>query len=273
MDFRQLFSDDATRQEFLDRFDEVVSGAAGWQGQESLTRGLTADRAADAVGRMKEGQWLSGDSGLEAIIRRFTRPVHLIQRSTFVLPADGLASSDQVTARLERARGRIDPVIPSVGRIDLRNHQLDWVGTGWLITSRLVVTNRHVADEFARPGAGGFAFRALAGRRVRATLDRYHEYQQPDESRFPVEEVVWMEPDESPYDVALLRVRGTDEDSGRLPRPIRLDEGGLSGADVGRWVAVIGYPALDSRAHAADQQRIFDGVYDCKRLAIGRAHV
>lgn len=270
MDYRQLFSDDTTKQEFLDRFGEIAAGAAEWDGPESTTRGLTVDRAAEAIARMNEGRWAAGDSQLEAIIRRFTRPVHLIQRSTLVVPADGMVSSAEVAAHLEGARSRIEPVIPAVGRIDLRNHHLDWVGTGWLVTSRLVVTNRHVADQFARPGAGGFAFRILAGRRVRAILDWYHEHEQPDESRFPVEEVVWMEPDESPFDLALLRIRETGEDGENAPLPIELHEPGLTGADVGRWIAVIGYPAQDSRAHAADQQRIFDGVYNCKRLAAGR---
>ncbi|MFG3162321.1 trypsin-like serine peptidase [Streptomyces sp. NPDC048232] len=270
MDYRQLFSEDATKQEFLDRFDEIAANAAEWDGPESTTRGLTVDRAAEAVARMNEGRWAPGDSRLEAIIRRFTRPVYLIQRSTIVVPAEGMASSDEVAANLDGARSRIEPVIPSVGRIDLRNHHLDWVGTGWLVTSRLVVTNRHVADQFARPGAGGFAFRKLAGRQVRAVVDWYHEYEQPDESRFPVEEVVWIEPDESPFDLALLRIRETSEDSESPPLPIELHEPGLTGLDVGRWIAVIGYPAQDSRAHALDQQRIFDGVYNCKRLAAGR---
>lgn len=40
--------------------------------------------------------------------------------------------------------------------------------------------------------------------------------------------------------------------------------------DVGSWLTVVGYPAHDSRNDAADQQRIFDGVYNVKRLAPGQ---
>ncbi|WP_405668169.1 trypsin-like serine peptidase [Streptomyces sp. NBC_00055] len=270
MDYRQLFSDDEVRQEFLDRFDEIAASAAGLSGFEGMDGGVTVDRAAEAVERMAQGDWVSGDSGLEAIIERFTRPVHLVQRSTFRLPPDGLPTSAHVTARLERARRPLERAIPSVGRIDLRNHRMQWAGTGWMVGPRLAVTNRHVAELFAKQaqsGAGaGFAFKqSWAGKAVRAELDWYQEHQQPEESRFRVTEVVWIEPDGS-HDVALLRISATDEDGAKPPTPIELD---TSGARTGRWVGVIGYPARDSRADAGDQQRIFDGVYDCKRLAGG----
>ncbi|MFE7940522.1 trypsin-like serine peptidase [Streptomyces griseoincarnatus] len=271
MDYRQLFSDDEVRQEFLDRFDEIAAGTAALGGFESMDAGLTVDRAAEAVERMAEGNWVPGDSGLEAIIKRFTRPVHLVQRSTFQLPPDGRPTSAHVTARLERARRPLERAIPSVGRIELRNHALQWAGTGWMVGPRLAVTNRHVAEVFAREakaGAGkGFAFnQSWTGKPVRADLDWYQEYQQPEESRFRVTEVVWIEPDGS-HDVALLRIDARGEDGGTPPSPIELD---TSGARTGHWVAVIGYPARDSRADAGDQQRIFDGVYDCKRLAGGK---
>ncbi|WP_055600330.1 trypsin-like serine peptidase [Streptomyces aureus] len=271
MDYRQLFSDDEVRQEFLDRFDEIAAGAAALGGFESMDAGLTVDRAAEAVERMAEGAWGPDGSGLEAIVERFTRPVHLVQRSTFRLPPDGLPTSAHVTARLERARRPLERAIPSVGRVELRNHAMQWAGTGWMVGPRLAVTNRHVAEIFAREartGEGtGFAFKqSWTGRTVRADLDWYQEYQQPEESRFRVTEVAWIEPD-SRFDVALLRIAATGEDGGEPPAPIELDP---SGARTGRWVAVIGYPARDSRADPDDQQRIFDGVYGCKRLAGGK---
>lgn len=267
MDYRHLFSDDAVKQEFLDRFDEIAAGAAALSGFESIDGGLTVDRAAEAVEEMTEGVWVPRNSGLEAIIERFIRPVHLVQKSTFVLPADGLATSKQVATQVERARRPLEGAIPSVGRVDLRNHALDWVGTGWMVRPGLVVTNRHVAEQFARGSGTGFAFRQFrTGRPVRCSLDWFQEYQQPEESRFRVSEVVWIEPD-SGFDVALLRVAATGEDGEAPPPVIALD---TTAARVGRWIAVIGYPGYDARANPADQQRIFDGVYDCKRLAAGR---
>ncbi|MDX3585740.1 trypsin-like serine peptidase [Streptomyces europaeiscabiei] len=266
MDYRQLFADDDVGQEFLDRFDEIAASAEGLGGLEGMGSGLTVDRAADAVRQMTEGVWVPGDSGIEAIIERHLRPVHLVQKSTPVLPPDGFITHQQVTERVERSRRTLEKVIPSVGRIDLRNHLLEYAGTGWMVGPRLVVTNRHVAQEFAYAHGKGFAFETSgSGKPVRATLDWYQEYQQPQESRFRVTEVVWIEPRTGP-DVALLRISPTGEDGESAPAVISLD---ISRVRVGQWIGVIGYPAFDSRANRPDQQRIFDNVYDCKRLAAG----
>ncbi|MCL6673260.1 serine protease [Streptomyces panaciradicis] len=67
--------------------------------------------------------------------------------------------------------------------------------------------------------------------------------------------------------MALLRIDATGEDGESPPPPIALH---TTGARVSGWIAVIGYPGHDSRADPADQQRIFDGAYNCKRLAAGQ---
>ena len=46
-----------------------------------------------------------------------------------------------------------------MGRVELEGGRLDWVGTGWLIADNILVTNRHVANEFALRKGKGFAFR------------------------------------------------------------------------------------------------------------------
>lgn len=281
MDHRQLFSDPELKQEFLDRFDEIRSSpelgavdAGGLESMGGLEGGLRApsvDEAADAAERMSEGTWAPDGNGLEAIIRRFTRPVHLVQQSTFAPPPDDFPDSEQIGQRLEVARGALERVIPSAGRIDVTNHRLDWVGTGWMVAPGVVITNRHVAEEFARRDDGGFTFRqSFGGRITRASLDWRREHMQPDESVFRVEEVLWIEPETS-VDVALLRIAETGVNGEPAPSVIELltDEG-LTGETVGRWVGVIGYPAQDSRNDAADQQRIFDGIYNVKRLAPGQ---
>jgi Trypsin-like peptidase domain len=274
MDFRQFFSDPAMTREFLDRFDEIRAGLRGEaDGLEGLEGGggPTRQRASDAVESMAEGTWESQDPGLEAIIRRFTRPVYLVQQSTFQPPADGFPNSKEIGSRLERARTRIENAIPSTGRIDVRNHRLSWVGTAWMVGPTVAVTNRHVAEEFARMEVGAFTFRrTFGGRVVRATVDWRHEYLQPEESRFQVEEVLWIEPDIS-ADVALLRLAKQGDDGEALPPAIELmSQEELQAAAVGGWMAVIGYPAPDRRNDAEDQQRIFNGIYGVKRIAAGR---
>lgn len=272
MDFRQFFSDPAVTSEFLDRFDELRRSVPVEGGLEGLEGGgPSRQQAADAAASMAEGTWTSQDPGLEAIIQRFTRPVYLIQRSTFQPSADGFPGSKEIGRRLEGARAPIERAIPSAGRIDVRNHRQSWLGTGWMVSPTVAVTNRHVAEQFARADAEVFAFRrAYDGRAVRATLDWRREYLQPEESRFEVVKVLWIEPDDS-VDVALLQLAEQGYDGEPLPLAIELmSQEELELAGVGGWMAVIGYPARDSRNDAADQQRIFDGIYDVKRLAVGQ---
>ena len=279
MDVRKLLADPELMQEFLDRAPGLAERAqadtGGFEsagGLESLEGGRFMDQAATAVEDIAEGTYVPGaDPGLEAIIERFTRPVYLVQRSTFATPADAFPNSEVVHSQLKGGRAALERMIPSAGRIDLRNHRLGWVGTGWVIAPNIVVTNRHVAREFASDLNGGFAFRKNHGAPpVAASVDWRHEYQQDDESRFKVKEILWIEPEDS-VDVALLRIAGHGEDGEASPPAIELmTRAEFDGTGFGAWVAVVGYPAQDSRNNAADQQRIFDGIYNVKRLAPGQ---
>lgn len=277
MDSRQVFRDPELCQEFLDRFGELaeaagpVTPAEDGGGPASMDVVPDVDAARDVVKEMNEGVHRPGSRpGLEAIIERFTRPVYLVQQSTFHVPADAFPNSEEIHAHLDAARTVLETRIPSAGRIDLRNHLMDWVGTGWMVTEDVLVTNRHVALEFATQTAAGFAFRKNFGKPpVKAFVDWRHEHQQPDESVFRIEEVLWIEPDDS-VDVALLRVAATGDAA--EARPVAIDlmtRAEVDAAGVGAWIGVVGYPAFDSRNDQADQQRIFDGIYNIKRLAPG----
>lgn len=272
MDVRQFASDDQLQQEFLDRFDDLkvhLPGSGGSPGGlEGFSTGVTVDDAASALQEIQEGTW-QPPAGLEAIIERFGRPVYLVQDRTFGPPPDDVPDSDEIDKRLQKARALIEPSIPSVGRVDLRNHPSPWAGTGWMVAPGVVATNRHVAELFARQQGDEFAYKKnLNGREAKATLDWYHEYGRPDESRFRVDEILWIEPDES-FDVALLSIVDEGEDGEAPPEVLDLLDEDL-GADVGRWVGVIGYPAQSPYNDMEDQQRIFDGIYDVKRLAPGQ---
>ena len=285
MDYREIFSDDELRDEFLDRFDELSRKAPGAAGDAN--RGLegldsldsldsvpsaggppSKDAARSAVEHMREGAYRGGsDPGLEAIIERFTRPVYLVQDSQFHRPQD-FEDSEQIAQRLDTARPVVQPTIPSVGRIDLRNGWQPWVGTGWVVRPGIVATNCHVAEEFAERGEKGFVFKQYhSSPPIAATLDWHHEFGRFTESRFRVREVLWMEPRDS-ADVALLRIADRGEDEEEQPPPLPL----LTESDLrlGMWVSVIGYPGRSPFNNPADQQRIFDGIYEVKRLAPGK---
>lgn len=274
MDFRQVFSDDALRQEFLDRFDELADSARSVGGLEGLDGGLDYAMASEAVERMAEGAWGSaakGANGLEAIIRRFGRPVYLVQGGAVIPLPDGFPGSDTILRLIEQSHSVLATAIPSVGRIDLYNHMMQWAGTAWMVGPGLAVTNRHVATLFCGREGDAFVFDLHDGQRTRATIDWFREYLRPEESRLRVAEIVWMEPRSSDLDVALLRMAEKGEDGQAAPAPIGLlTQEEIAAAGVGHWTAVIGYPAYDSRNDINDQQRIFDGIYNCKRVAPGR---
>jgi hypothetical protein len=273
MDFGQVFSDSAVKAEFLARFDELAAHApAKAGGFESLEGGVSLPDPGPTVERIAEGTFRPGsEPGLEAIIERFTRPVHLVQQSTFTVPRDAFPNSEEIRAKLNAGRVGLEHAIPSAGRIDLRNGRLDWVGTGWMVAPGVVVTNRHVAEEFSMPRNGGFAFKANFGAPpVSASIDWRHEYDRTEESIFRVLEIIWVEPPGS-VDVALVRISTQGFAGESEPDVVDLmtsDE--IVDAGVGAWVAVIGYPARDSRNDLGDQQRIFDGIYNVKRLAPGQ---
>lgn len=273
MDFQHLVADDDILAEMLDRRAEFAGTPGG--ALESLGGGRGSTEAlTDDLTRMHEGAYVAGaDSGLEAIVERFTRPVLFVRGSGFAPPADSArfaqGESEVICGKLSAAMSHLAAAIPSVGRLDLTNHRFDWVGTGWLVAPDVAVTNRHVAELFAAAAENRFAFRtAPGGRRVKVNLDTRREYQCPDECIVRVREVLWIEPDGGP-DVALLRVDADDDQGKPAPAPIPLMTADEVRDSRGAWVAVVGYPAQSTYNDPDDQQRIFDGVYGVKRLAPG----
>ena len=71
-----------------------------------------------------------------------------------------------------------------MGRIDLTGAPLDWVGTGWLVAENVIVTNRHVAREFAERKGDGFAFKMGLTELMGGDLDFLQEIGRRSEIRF-----------------------------------------------------------------------------------------
>jgi endonuclease G, mitochondrial len=200
------------------------------------------------------------DFGLEAIILVMGRPVLLVKDDDYDLTT---LETDTWRSRLELARPGLKSGILSIGRVDLDNNpRFDWVGTGWVVADDVVVTNRHVAAEFARRKGDGFVFQTSFLGQMGARIDFKEELDGPASAEFRVAEVLHIE-DQSGPDMAFLRV---DWGSAEKRTPIRL----ATSTQTGRGVAVIGYPAKDSRTRIPDEMdRIFGSVYNVKRLAPG----
>jgi endonuclease G, mitochondrial len=249
MDLNQMLENDPKLREEIDRRFGAKKKAVD-----------EAAPASDAAMDAMESMGLGGEDmpmGMEAIILSVGRPVLFVRKNTFEIP-----SSDVWTDRLRDAQKHLEQIIPAVGRIEVRNHdELDWVGTGWLVRDDIVVTNRHVANEFGVSAGQGFTFKKnLSGRTIKPSIDFREEFNEPEEDEFQIKEVLFIHADPGP-DMAFLRL---DKKAERPPIEL------ADNVDKDTDVAVIGYPARDGRRNPGpDMARIFGDVYDVKRLAPG----
>ncbi|MEX0364561.1 MAG: DNA/RNA non-specific endonuclease [Ruegeria sp.] len=211
---------------------------------------------------------------LEAIVRAVGRPPLLVRNGQVEgktqLGADFAQGTDiKIT--------NIEPLIPSVGRIEFRNHDMSWGGTGWVIDeeddgSLLVITNRHVAKLVARRtflGDGVFMF-GPGNIQYGAAIDFLEEVEtSEDDSRtVRIQKFTYIADDIS-ADVALARIDKPGDGLAVTPLP-RAE----ADAENGEMIAVIGYPASDgSRNDRTQMERYFQGLYDVKRFAPGFVQV
>jgi len=214
-----------------------------------------------------------GDMVLETIVRE-GRPALLIQDNRITALDPGAdEQSREMIMRLMAAAPTLQTAIPLVGRIDVANFAgpIDFVGTGWLVDTDIVVTNRHVAELIARNDGGTYTFRpGRFGDPLQVRVDYRRESANPATESVEVERVVWIEPDSRKADIAFLKVRArTASATGAHLNAIPLAD---TDAAPGTAVAVIGYPAR-APAHIIPDQawmdRIYGGEYDVKRIAPG----
>jgi endonuclease G len=243
--------DDSLREELRERRDSV-----------SLTHESSGSEPAPEL--VLEGQRVDPQEfEEETIVLRTGRPVLAIMRNaarlTFTDPESKIWKQ-----RLRTAAPHLVKAAQAVGRIEVEGHALAWLGTGWLVSPDVIVTNRHVASEFGRQRGTSFLFKqGLNGREMSAAIDFIEEIDRSDTLTFQIEEILHIENPEGP-DLAFLRVMPVANQV--LAAHLELS----AMANENELVAVLGYPAHDSRI--PDQQlmeRIFGQVYDKKRLAPG----
>src|SRR3954469_4516187 len=202
---------------------------------------------------------------LEAIVRRIGRPPLMIRNDAVVLEP----LPDFPTGTDTRIK-HVEADIRSVGRVEFLNHTMAWGGTGWVIASgdstRVVVTNRHVAKLVARRGSDGrgvFLRSPATGVLYGIDLDFKEEVGSAaaDAAPFEVSDILYLADDTEP-DIALLRIHGD-----ALPDPLPLSD---DDPEPGDLVALVGYPAFDTRNDVNDQARYFHDIYDVKRFAPGK---
>jgi endonuclease G len=245
----------------LEKLDATLSRIQ--QQDPALGQELQAQLAQHAIAKS-----LTADPMLEftakSIVLRAGRPVLAVLHDAARLIFKD-AESAVWRERLKQSRKQLVKAIPAVGRIELKGHpNFDWVGTGWLVAPDIIVTNRHVAREFARAGHADWVFRAgVDGQPMQANIDFLEEFQHAADRAFSVVKILHIEDDDGP-DLALLQIKGKNS-----AQPIALSDAPVQ---PDQYVAVIGYPARDSRIPDLPlMEKIFGSVYDKKRLAPGQA--
>lgn len=205
---------------------------------------------------------------MEAIIQRTGRPPLLIRNDAVELEPliDFPPNTDAKLVGLNRC-------VPSVGRVEFLNHRMSWGGTGWVVekknSSCRVITNRHVAKLVGRriaDGSGVF-MRSNAGNGP--LYQMYIDFKEEVDSTanngsrtVRVSKIDYLA-DDMAADMAVLLIPAPEFNVAALEladREAQRDE----------LVALIGYPAFDSRNDVNDQARYFRDLYDVKRMAPGK---
>jgi endonuclease G, mitochondrial len=206
----------------------------------------------------------ASDVAMESIVLRTTRPVLEIRENETILKFADREDSAIWTDRLQKAKPFLDSAIRAVGRINLQGARLDWVGTGWLVAPSILVTNRHVAREFAVRRGDGYSFQIGLSGPISADTDFLQEISNPAALVFKLVRPLHIEDEPGP-DVSFFEIEIASGNAS-LAEPIAL----ASEVRVTQNVATIGYPAYDSRIPEPDlMEDIFGKTYNKKRLAPG----
>ena len=253
--------------------DELQSATAGSLPDDAETlQSLSAPsddghglETLDSLVRDRESASVTHDNldELEAIIHKTGRPAIDIMNDSYSAPGNG----EWRELGIGDTRKRIESCIPSIGRIEVPNdlRGRPYAGTGFVVGENLLMTNRHVARIFAN-GTGLRDLRFEPGQT--AAIDFKREIPRsgsPDPVLLEIRKIEMIHP---LWDMALLRVEGLPSRHAVLELSTKSpDEHSLLGAKV----VAIGYPARDDRRNNASvQDRIFNNIYEVKRMLPGK---
>jgi V8-like Glu-specific endopeptidase len=173
-----------------------------------------------------------------------------------------------------QASQKLNQWIPAIGRIELRNSDMSWCGTGWLIDDDIIVTNRHVAKVFSQLDEKNskFVFKpGLVKDSMSSGIDFLKEEGNDNVNEHPIVDILYVAP-QGESDVAFLKVKQATPEK---PLPKRIEIASEDEIKDGAAIVAIGYPAKDDSL--ADQALVIsifgDEVYDRKRLSPGKVKV
>lgn len=198
------------------------------------------------------------DAAAQAAVLFDIRPSLLVRDESFELPASPVWRD-----RLIEAEAAIRRAIPSVGRVDLKDHphpriaEMAHIGAAWMISDTVAVTNRHVARTFGLGSGQEFRFWS-DGMSVRIDFRDDPRHDMPRD--FAVTRILEIVED-ADADIAFLQFEPNPD----LPQPVVLDD-----HCENEFIVAIGYPSWDPQIPPEMVRHVLDGVYDAKRIAPGR---
>ena len=252
---RQLTSIVAAGGLSLGDLDASLTAAMGRKGSR-LTE-ATKIIALEAADRVMTNRPLTAEhkAVVEGIvIGNGLRPAIDIEKDTFdPLPAIW----DDVNA----ARPKLTSLIRSVGRLNVSGHpKVSFAGTAFVCGRDLLLTNRHVAEEFMTAETGSSQLRFKLG--MSADVDTKEEVGSAETLLL---QCTGQGAVSTEWDVALLQVDGL---------PVGLEAVPLSSAGPAsfkdRTAATVGYPGFDEAENLIEQMLIFRSVFNKKRLLPGK---
>ncbi|WP_375412140.1 DNA/RNA non-specific endonuclease [uncultured Bradyrhizobium sp.] len=234
--------------------------------------GLSKQQLADAITAPpnKLESMAVNSMALEAIVKLTGRPPLLVENNAVVLePLEDFPVGTDVMIKA------VEPFVPSIGRVEFINYNMPWGGTAWVVDKKadghIVLTNRHVAKLVAKRSADGKAVymrSPVTGVKYGAQVDFNEEVgAKPTDARVAQAfEIVYLA-DDVGADMSLLKIKKVADGVWSMPDPVPL---AVKEAVDQELVALVGYPAYDSRNDANVMDRYFRDLYDVKRFAPGR---
>lgn len=182
-------------------------------------------------------------------------------RPAFDVEDDAFDPLPSVWDELNVAREALRPIIRSVGRLNVTGHpRVSYAGTAFVCGDDLMMTNRHVVEEFMQAAPGEFMLSYKPG--MATSVDLKEEVGSAQASNI---ELTGRAMFSTELDVAVFEVK-------KLPAgvsPVLMTSAHPAELE-NRTAAVVGYPAFDASEQLMEQIAIFRGVFDKKRLQPGK---
>jgi|GEM_PF-1944858 hypothetical protein len=192
--------------EILNRRDPLAATKIG--ASEALSnaeRALAKTAGGESVSNLNDLEI----AGLEAIIEVTGRPALRYSNGKVQTPSSLLGENAHWNVLIVTSRSKINRVSASVGRLALMNNLglAEPVGTGWRARAELIVTNRHVVEEFVTDPKDPVAQWKLDGGK-KPFVDFSVTDNASNTQRFDVADVLYIAPEDE-VDLALLKITPT----------------------------------------------------------------